>query len=606
MKNTRRFLAMAAALALTACTMAPVASFAADPVSVNVKMNTSADNAEHTYTAYQIFTGAYDNTDPDNPEFNITGWGSDATALKTDAAFLAFKKSEAGSKTVGEYIDALPDTATDAQKAAAAAKALDGIADDSADAQALADIVAKAITTGGTAIAADGTDLVEGYYLIKDAYTAAGDTNDAVSRFILQVSSSDKAATGLSVATKKSYPSVIKKVQENVKTTTGYTGTPSALEAKVDNTAKWNDVADYSIGSDVPFQLYGSMPATLEDYDHYYYKFTDTLGTQFDQPKTVEIKVGDNTTLTASNPIDGVYTVTGDTGTNCRVKWDSEKNQLIVTFEDIKAYDGVNANTIVTVKYSAKLNSTANIGIPGQENKVDLTYSNNPNWEYTPNTNDEKEDVPKDDNGTPEDETDDKEKTDKTPEDKVIVFTYEIDVTKIDGTTKDKLKDAEFELKSGTNTIKFIDNGNGTYTVADQSLSSGVTTTVKSGENGIFKLIGLDDGTYTLTETKAPEGYKLPADPNVELVLSAETANNQAWDGDPKKALTDLALNSVSVEDTTDFDVAKIDVENNKGTSLPTTGGMGTTLFVLGGGCAAGLAGIYLVSRKRSKDENAD
>ena len=89
-------------------------------------------------------------------------------------------------------------------------------------------------------------------------------------------------------------------------------------------------------------------------------------------------------------------------------------------------------------------------------------------------------------------------------------------------------------------------------------------------------------------------------------MLSAETVNNQTWDGDAKKALKGLALNSVSVEDTTDFDVAKIDVENNKGTSLPTTGGMGTTLFVLGGGCAAGLAGIYLVSRKRSKDENAD
>ena len=604
MKNTRRFLAMAAALALTACTMAPVASFAADPVSVNVKMNTSADNAEHTYTAYQIFTGAYDDTDPENPEFNITGWGSDATALKTDAAFLAFKKSEAGSKTVGEYIAALPATATDAQKAAAAAKALDGIADDSADAQALADIVAKAITTGGTAIAADGTDLVEGYYLIKDSYTAAGDTNDAVSRFMLQVTSSDMATAGLSVATKKSYPSVIKKVQENVKTTTGYTGTPSALEAEVDNSAKWNDVADYSIGSDVPFQLYGSMPDTLADYDHYYYKFTDTLGTQFDQPKTVEIKVG-NKTLTASNPIDGVYTVDGDTGTNCRVKWDSEKYQLIVTFEDIKAYAGVNKDTIVTVEYTAKLNSSAVIGIPGQENKVDLTYSNNPNFEYTPDTSDDEEDVPKDDKGTP-DEEDDEEKTDKTPEDKVIVFTYEIDVTKIDGTTKDKLKDAEFELKSGTTKIKFIDNNDGTYTVADQSLTSGVTTTVKSGADGVFKFIGLDDGTYTLTETKAPEGYKLPADPDVTLTLTATTVNNQTWDGDAKKALTNLALNNVSVEDTTDFDVAKIDVENNKGTSLPTTGGMGTTLFVLGGGCAAGLAGIYLVSRKRSKDENAD
>lgn len=604
MKNTRRFLAMAAALALTACTMAPVASFAADPVSVNVKMNTSADNAEHTYTAYQIFTGAYDNTDPENPEFNITGWGADATALKTNAAFLAFKQSGEGKKSVSEYIDALPATATDAQKAAAAAKALDGIADDSADAQALADIVAKAITTGGTAIAADGTDLVEGYYLIKDAYTASDDSNDAVSRFILQVSSSDKAATGLSVATKKSYPSVIKKVLENVKTPAGFDGTPSALETASINGGKWNDVADYNIGDAVPFRVCGSMPSTLNDYDAYYYKFTDTLGTQFDQPKEVTIKVG-STTLTASNPIDGNYTVDGDTGTNCRVKWDASKNQLLVTFEDIKAYAGVDANTIVTVEYTAKLNSTANIGIPGQENKVDLTYSNNPNWEYTPNTNDEKEDVPKDDKGTP-DEEDDEEKTDKTPEDKVIVFTYEIDVTKIDGTTKDKLKDAEFELKSGTTKIKFIDNGNGTYTVADQSLTSGVTTTVKSGADGVFKFIGLDDGTYILTETKAPEGYKLPADPDVELVLSAETVNNQTWDGDAKKALTDLALNSVSVEDTTDFDVAKIDVENNKGTSLPTTGGMGTTLFVLGGGCAAGLAGIYLVSRKRSKDENAD
>ena len=602
MKNTRRFLAMAAALALTACTMAPVASYAVD---VNVKMNTSADNAEHTYTAYQIFTGEYDDTDPDNPEFNITGWGADATALKTNAAFLAFKKSEAGSKTVGEYIAALPATATDAQKAAAAAKALDGIADDSADAQALADIVAKAITSGGTAIQEAGTDLAEGYYLIKDAYTASDDSNDAVSRFILQVSSSDKAATGLSVATKKSYPSVIKKVLENVKTPAGFDGTPSALEAASINGGKWNDVADYNIGDAVPFRVCGSMPSTLNDYDAYYYKFTDTLGTQFDQPEEVTIKVG-STTLTASNPIDGNYTVDGDTGTNCRVKWDASKNQLLVTFEDIKAYAGVDANTIVTVEYTATLNDTADIGLPGQENKVDLTYSNNPNWEYTPNTNDEKEDVPKDDNGTPEDETDDKEKTDKTPEDKVIVFTYEIDVTKIDGTTKDKLKDAEFELKSGTTKIKFIDNGDGTYTVADQSLTSGVTTTVKSGADGVFKFIGLDDGTYTLTETKAPEGYKLPADPDVELELSAETANDQAWSGDPEDALTDLALNSVSVEDTTDFDIAKIDVENNKGTSLPTTGGMGTTLFVLGGGCAAGLAGIYLVSRKRSKDENAD
>ena len=636
MKTTKRIIAMTAAMALSACMAVPVGmmtAFAA-PENVTVSVQTdgtvnnnegktpSADTAAHTYTAYEIFTGENKQTEgantpeitaDDKYEFEITGFGTgvDWTALLTAGSDF-MNLTPDGTKTIAQVIADLGANPSDSDKAKAIAQVLgDNITGNSADADALAKIFAAAkVDANGTFVTTSGTTLTEGYYLITDSYNSSASTPDAQSKFILQVAKK-QGSDSITIVPKKSYPTLIKKVKENVKTPTGAV-TINGQNQTADTTAKYNDVADYDIGSAVPFKLYGSMPATLADYEHYYYKFTDTLGSQFDQPTQITINIGDIKTLTF-NLSEGAYVCTDNTEKNCRVSWNS--GTLTVSFEDIKAYSKtveetttVTPSTIVTVEYTAVLNNTANIGLPGQENAAKLTYSNNPNFEYTPDTTDNKEDVPKDDNGTPDNPSDDTDETDDTPEDKVIVFTYELDVTKIDGTTKVTLPNAKFTLQNSANKYakvasdgKFLGWEDTTVTDANGS------TTLTSDANGLFKIIGIDDGTYTLTEINPPTGYN-PLTSSVSITLAASTANNQSWDSFvAANALTALKLdNALQDEGTNNGDrgQAAKTIENNKGTTLPSTGGIGTTLFILGGGCAAGIGGIYLISRKRAgKDE---
>ena len=630
MKKTRRFAAMLAAMALAATMVAPTmmnASADSRDVSVSVKTDGSTNNneetkpdkdvADHTYTAYEIFKGEWtqtagadttDVTTDDEYEFKITGFGTGVNwsttngLLKTGSDFM--KLSVGTDKTIADVITNLGNDANDVAKAKAIAQVIgDSINSITPAADNLAKIFDNYKTGNGTEISKDSThatNLKEGYYLVTDTYTADA-TNDAVSKFILQVAK--KAGdNGITIVPKKSYPSVEKKVKENVKDVTNKpVNDPNTTE-------KWNDVADYDIGSAVPFKLYGTLPSTINDYSAYYYKFTDTLGSQFNQPTSITIKIGGKT-LTATLGDSG-YTVSGDTGTNCRVKWDNGK--LEISFEDIKKYYTPDQDTglidttdVITVEYTAVLNNTANIGLPGQENKVDLTYSNNPNFEYTPDTTDNNEDKPKDDNNTPDNEEDDEEKTDKTPEDKVIVFTYEIDVTKIDGITKEKLQGAEFNLKKGNKFAQVKDNKFVAWVDSAVTGGSDGTTTLTSDANGIFKVIGIDDGTYSLVETKAPEGYNQLSS-SITLTIEAETVNNQLWDGTPANALTSIKLNDVEQDAGTDNGKrghVALDVENNKGSELPSTGGMGTKLFIAGGGITATLAAVYLVSKKRSRKE---
>jgi len=600
---------MIAALAMMATMAVPFTMTAMNVSATNVTIDTSNDNAAHTYSAYQIFTGTYDDT----LGLTITGFGTGyngaGLAADTDFRALVITPAVAQVGTAGEPGYVAPaaavtvgsslGTKTDAASVAQAIEKLN-YADESAEADTLATILQKYIGTATpTTLSNTAQNLGAGYWIVLDSYAPAADEGshndkpDAVSKFILRVTGQEAPIT---VTPKKSYPTVVKKVYENVKSA------DVAYERETDK--KWNDVADYCIGDSVPFKLYGTLPDNYADYEHYYYKFTDTLASQFTVPTADRVTVKVNGTAIT------------DTGKNMRV---NVAGQVItVSFEDIKAF-APNATDVITVEYSAVLNNTAVIGLNGQENKVDLTYSNNPNITYNPKTNDENEDVPKDDNGTPENTADDKPGTDKTPEDKVVVFTYEVDINKIDANTKQNLEGAEFQIKSGSTEIKFVDNGDGTYTVADQTLTAGVTTTVKSDANGLFKLVGLDDGTYTLTETKAPDGYPTPTGTAADfaLVLTATTVNNQAWNGTASSALTAIAgtlnnkamtaLSSGSVTTNsntrgTNGGVSGV-IENSKSTELPSTGGMGTILFYTVGGIMVVGAGVVLVTKKRSKNE---
>ena len=255
-----------------------------------------------------------------------------------------------------------------------------------------------------------------------------------------------------------------------------------------------------------------------------------------------------------------------------------------VIFNDIKEVAAVTKDSIVTVDYTATLNSDAVIGLDGNPNEVKLIFSNNPN-------------MTGDGTGKPDD-------TGETPIDKVIVFTYELDVEKVDGTnTATKLKDAEFVLKRkvGENTEYAVVNNKERLEKWVASIDD--ATKLVTGADGLVKVAGLDDGTYYLEETKAPSQYnKLSKD--VEIVISTKTKNNQIWTGTASDALTKIEVTVTDVKTVkTDGNVksgsVKVTVENYKGSELPSTGGMGTTIFYVVGSILVLGAAILLITKKR-------
>ena len=567
MKKTRRFASLATAAILAACAVVP-ATMSALPVSaqtVTITQATGNAEADHTYSAYQIFKGTV-------VDGALTGidWNKD---IVNDGALLTALK---GDTQLGKYFA----NCTSAAEVAAALNAkvagteegteTSVFANNGALTQHFAELVKanlKDNVTASATSAKNGTSAelsitADGYYLIVD--DTANLQTGAYSRYILTTVDADSDTT-LSIAQKASSPTVVKKVKENTDVD-DYTYT----DARGSQTDKdYNDVADYNIGDAVPFKLYGTMPSTIGDYEHYRYIFHDTLGTQFTAPAVGDVTVK----VDGKNAVGATVAIAG--------------NEITVTFADIKDGNTITASSVVTVEYSAVLNKTAQIGLSGQENAVKLEYSNDSYW---------------DGSGTPT--------TSKTPEDKVIVFTYELDVTKQDSVTDKKLKDAEFNLKNAADKYAKVDE-NGYVTGWVDSEEAG--STLKSDENGLFKVIGLDDGTYTLTETKAPTGYNLLNAP-VTLKLDATTASGQNWDVfDATKALTDLTLTVDTGaaqpaktpgegDSFGKYGVVETTVLNTSGSSLPSTGGIGTTIFYVAGGVLVVGAGVLLITKKRAKD----
>lgn len=545
MKNTRKYAAFVASILAVACMAAPMAtSFSADAAG---SIEITNEKAGHSYEAYQIFDGDLSEA---GVLSNIT-WGTGIDATKTDALMTEIKTIDG----FGECTDA-----------ASVAEKLSAASNDDATTKQFASIVGKYLSATKTdsTVAGDKytiADVDDGYYLVKDSDTSLVGEHDAKTRYIVQV-----LGTKTDIAPKSSFPQVEKKVLEDDKPATGKPiNDPTTTE-------NWNDVADYCIGEAVPFKLYGTMPSTIADYTKYKYVFHDTLATQFDAPDAADVTV----------KIDGVA------AQNALVDVDGQN--ITVTFADIKNGNTVTESSIVTVEYTAVLNSSAVIGLDGQQNEVYLTYSNNPNW------------VGDGENDTPDDEG-------KTTKDVVIVFAYELDTTKVDGDTAAKLANAEFKLLNAdkTQVATVADGKFAGWSDVEKDGDGNVTngTTLTSDADGLFKVAGLDDDTYYLQETKAPDGYnKLTGD--VEIVLTATTANDQNWHTFvPGEALTALAVtaNGTAGEADVDSGAAKITIANKKGSTLPSTGGIGTTIFYVTGGALVVGAGVMLVSKKRMSNK---
>jgi fimbrial isopeptide formation D2 family protein/LPXTG-motif cell wall-anchored protein len=514
-------------LVLTMLAALSVSVFAADPTTYTITISNTATG--HTYEAYQIFAGDLSGTSPNYVLSNIT-WGSGVTAD--------------GQKKLGD----------------AAAKAASLTADNvAAFATEVSGYLQNPTSTNTmTADAYTITVNAPGYYLIKDldgSQTSSGTntaTDTAYTKYIVRV------VGPTTVEPKASVPSVIKKVEENTKSVTGDT-------APIDT--HYNDVADYSIGDDVPFELIGTLPTNYADYTAYNYVFHDTASAGLTiKEGTVKIYINDEEMTSEQK-----------TASGCMINHDGQN--LTVSFTNLKKIDSITKDSVIKVKYDATLNSNAKIGsAEGNPNEVYLTYSNNPNNSGEGTT----------DHG-------------KTPIDKVIVFTYELDTTKVDGSDTTKtLAKAEFELYKtvdGTNNYAVVADGKVTGWTTDETAA----TKLVSGSDGLFKVAGLDDGTYYLKETKAPTGYNLLADP-VTLVIAATTVNSQNWVGTAADALTALTI-KVGSEAIADGNVSTgtvtATIANNAGSTLPSTGGIGTTLFYVIGILLMSGAAVLLVTKKK-------
>ena len=362
------------------------------------------------------------------------------------------------------------------------------------------------------------SNLKPGYYLIKDKDDSL-QGQESYTEFILHVTDDVNADV------KADVPSVEKKVKDTNDTTGETTG--------------WQDSADYDIGDDVPFQLTATLANNIESYKTYSLKFNDTLSKGLDYNNDAVIKLGDKDVTSYFTP-----------------SYDATAKTLTFTCDDILAFGAKNSDKIV-VEYTAKLNENAVIGAAGNPNTVGLEFSNNPN------------------NGGEGDRG-------KTPEDKVIVFTYKLTVNKVDKENK-PLTGAEFSL------FKKV-NGKDELVEVKKILST-------NAEGTVFGFTGLDDGTYVLRETKTPDGYNSIEDQT--FTISAKHDENS---DDPKlTALTgDVASGSIiNLGVMLEKGELSTDVVNNKGSVLPSTGGAGrVAIYVIGAILVLG-GGIVLVTKKR-------
>ncbi|NMM95147.1 SpaH/EbpB family LPXTG-anchored major pilin [Bifidobacterium oedipodis] len=541
------FKALTALLAAVAMLFAGGGVFAstamADTTKYSITINNNKPN--HTYEAYQIFKGTLSETK--DAAGNITSttlsnidWGSGVKESDRDE-LLGFGKAE-GEKpyaSVAELAASLNDS----------------------NAKAFADAVSQYLTdtpTGSTSTQTGNegskkyviNNLEAGYYLVQDKSKSLDGKDDAYTSFIMRI------VEDVTVDPKSSVPSVDKKVQDE------------AVDKDTNSNDEngWGDSADHAINEPFQFKLTATIPADEDraDCESYMVKFNDTMskGVAFDQIDSVTVSGGTDEAITVPEK-KGNENPNGYVKSDVATDAETGISTWSLTIEDLKKLDpkfDITKAITVTVIYTAHLTTDAYVqnqsGATTNKNTVNLEYSNNPNADGTG----------------------------KTPDHTVYVYSFQVNNTKHkDSEQGDALAGAGFRLylKNGDTTgaeVKLAkDDADGCYyPIADQT-KDGVEMT--SDDNGQFNIKGLDAGSYVIKETTTPAGYNTMADH--PITIGATHTSEQA---------------TLTKESTMNNNMV-----NKPGSSLPSTGGMGTMILYAAGIAVVVFAGLGLAVTLRKR-----
>jgi len=549
--------------------VASVSAFAAE--SYPITLTNANATADHTYTGYQVFAGTLSTNDAGKKVLaNITwGDGVEGNALLTD-----LKKVEAYK---------------DCKDAADVAKVLEGFGDNSAQIEAFAEIVGQHLTSTGVASTASADHKTytinatkPGYYIIKETGVNP-ESGRSSSGFVIQV-------VGPVSANVKDQPMTPDK---NILLQNG--ADPTQFTKVKENTANVGDTVTFIVD-----QI--TVPST-DGYKTFKFVMRDTLPKGLTYVAVSSVKLDKNGD--ALDP--SAYTITpitkSDGTTELRI---AIKNALTA----LKPYEGKEVEVI----YTATVNKDANFGSTGNENEVVFEFTNNPDDEH------EGDDFgPEEPHGV-------------TPESKTKTYVTKIKVLKVDEKNQ-PLPGAEFKLSGSSKNVvvttgdHFVANDNGDYYL----LKDGTYTTTAptdgtrdkyaegtprynkesysrtelAGANNVdvvavspettgqIDFEGLKPGVYTLTETGAPVGYNKITDP-ISFEIEFDTTNKTfKIKGDAPAGVTVEADGTFTIK-----------VENKSGSTLPSTGGMGTTILYIGGSILVILAAVLLITKRRmSADE---
>lgn len=499
-------------------------------------------DSHHTYSAFQIFKGDVEGNNIKDFKISNVDWGSN---IADDAA--AFLDQLKSADTIGPLF-------TKANSAQDVLAVISQWNDSDANSIAFARFVCHYLYSNDanpTYVVRAGSNALTipeakaGYYLFVDTTDfSKDDSYHSYNSFLLMVT---KGNWNVPITPKAEKPTVEKKVYDNPDGT---------------STGGFGSSADHAINEKFQFQLTATLPDSTnrayDYYDKYSVIFHDTLseGITYDGPYSVVIE---------SNGIP--YDITNDSS---KYKVDDSRlesdHYFVVGIPDVKTcVPDLNKGATITVTYTAHLNEKAYVNTVGggtdNKNSVYLEYSNNPRISTS---------------------------LDHTPESEVRVYTYQLNNTKYrdDDTPGNELAGAGFRLYSGKDCtkeqeIKLKKNiTDGTYS---PYFGTDAGDEMISGQDGQFNVKGLDAGTYYLKETKTPDGYS--ACKVIPVTIKADHSRNDQVNLEGSNLTNDI-----------------VNIKAG-GITLPSTGGIGTTLFYVVGGGLMVAAIVLLVTKKRMENK---